>query len=234
MARKTSSSDPRLSVQRRRVLKMRLLISRCLSNFHPEHQQSLKWRYFLCTVCLRVDCHNSHRHFQSSSLGQIMLPLTDPPTWQVLPTMSPNQLCCPQILNRRARPPAKQHSHVFPASRHPVSHLKRGRRGTREAFNLQICWQLLFFYFLSIICRFHFNLQICGELLFFHFLCIQFRYFHLIYRFADNFYFWEFPSSEITFLQGITQIGKFNSGFLLLNFSFINKFFPKMLLSERM
>ena len=215
MARKTSSSDPRLSVQRR-VLKMRLLISRCLSNFHPEHQQSLKWRYFLCTayfswVCLRVDCHNSHRHFKFSSLGQIMLPLTDPPTWQVLPTMSPNQLCCPQILNRRARPPAKQHSHVFPASRHPVSHLKRGRRGTREAFNLQICWQVLFFYFFS-------TLEIT-----FSFFAEIWKSKMLLFFFTDfselknlRRYFL-FSTSEISFdnhfFQGITLVGKLNPRF---------------------
>ena len=95
-----------------------------------------------------------------------------------------------------------------PAPRHPVT-LAKGGRG---AFNLQICWQLLFFYFLS----------------------IQFTYFPLIYTFSDNSYFfsgWEFPSSEITFVQGITLVGKLNPRFpvLLLNFSFINKYFPKIL-----
>ena len=171
---------------------------------------------FLCTayfswVCLRVDCHNSHRHFKFSSLGQIMLPLTDPPTWQVLPTMSPNQLCCPQILNRRARPPAKQHSHVFPASRHPVSHLKRGRRGTREAFNLQICWQLLFFYFFSTLEITFFFAEIWKSKMLLLFFFTDFSELKNLRRY------FLFSTSEISFdnhfFQGITLVGKLNPRF---------------------
>ena len=37
--------------------------------------------------------------------------------------------CCPQILNRRARPLAKQHSHVFSRRRDTLWHLQRGERG---------------------------------------------------------------------------------------------------------
>ena len=156
----------------------------------PQPQQSLKWKHFLCRLynlsemCLHAYCHSNH------SISQLQVPdlviLSRPwhahLTWQVLPTMSPNQGLHPVLSpnSKSTSPPSGKTTFTcfLPAPRHPVT-LAKGGEGGREAFNLQICWQLLFF----------------------HFLHIQFTVFHPIYRFSDNFYCWEFPSPEITFVS---------------------------------